>query len=212
MQRVYNYMAGGIALTGIVAWVVANTSLGDLIFGTPLRWVAVLLPFVFFMILNFKLMTMSLPALRALFWAFCATMGLSLAVFFIIFTQASIARAFFITAATFGTMSLWGYTTKRDLSAFGAFLMMGVIGIFIAMMVNIFLKSAPLQWAVSVVGVVVFTGLAAWDTQRIKQTYAASWGTETNEKLAVAGALQLYLSFINAFRFILELTGTYRSR
>ncbi len=210
MQRVFNYMGGGLALTGLIAWVVANTALAPAIFGTPLRWVAILSPLAFMLIMNFKMQTLSASTLRLLFWGFCGTMGLSMAGLFLIFTGASVARAFFITAATFGAMSLWGYTTRRDLSSMGAFLMMGLVGLMIAGLVNIFLMSSMLQWIVSVAGVAIFTGLTAFDVQRIKQTYAEGWGTEANDKLAVFGALCLYLNFINAFQFILQLTGTVR--
>jgi FtsH-binding integral membrane protein len=207
MQRVFSYMGGGLILTGLLAWVVANTVLAQYIFGTPLRWVVMLAPLGFMMAMNFRMQTISVSGLKTLFWLFCATMGLSMGAIFLVFTGASVARAFFITAATFGTMALWGYTTKRDLTAFGSFLLMGVIGLMIASVVNIFLMSSMMQWMVSVAGVVIFTGLTAWDTQRIKQTYSESYGQEANDKLAVFGALSLYLNFINAFQFILQLTG-----
>jgi FtsH-binding integral membrane protein len=210
MQRVYNYMAGGLALTGLLAWVVANTALAGVIFGTPLRWLIILAPLGFVMFMQIKMQSLSAGALRGIFWAFCSTMGLSMGALFLIFTNESIARTFFITAATFGSMSLWGYTTKRDLTGFGSFLMMGVLGLFIAMAVNIFMHSPMLQWVSSVVGVAIFTGLAAWDTQRIKETYSAGWGSEANDKLAVFGALSLYMDFINAFQFLLQLTGQTR--
>lgn len=210
MQRVFSYMGGGLAITGLVAYLVSSTALAPMIFGTPLRWVAMLSPLVFMMILNFRLMSLSANAARGLFMAFCGTMGLSMGMIFLVYTGDSVARAFFITAANFGVMSLWGYTTKRDLSSFGAFLMMGVFGLMIACLVNLFLMSSQLQWIVSIIGVVVFTGLTAFDVQRIKQTYAEGWGSEANDKLAVIGALQLYLNFINAFQFLLELTGTLR--
>jgi FtsH-binding integral membrane protein len=211
MQRVFGYMAGGLALTGILAWIVAHTALAGLIFGTPLRWVAIFAPFVFVMIMNVRMQTMSASGLKTMFWLFCATMGLSLGSIFLVYAEASIARAFFITGATFGTMSLWGYTTKRDLSGFGAFLMMGVVGLLIACVVNMFMMSSMLQWMVSIAGVAIFTGLTAWDVQRIKQSYAEGYGSEANDKLAVFGALRLYLNFINAFQFMLELTGGRRN-
>ncbi len=210
MQSVYNYMAGGLVLTGLLAWVVANTGLAGLIFGTPLKWLVMLAPLGFVMFMQFKFQTISVGTLRTLFWAFCATMGLSMGAIFLVFTNASIARAFFITAATFGTMSLWGYTTKRDLTGFGSFLMMGVIGLMIAGLVNIFLASSMLHWVSSIIGVFIFTGLTAYDTQRIKQTFNDSWGRESNDKLAVFGALSLYMDFINAFQFLLQLTGQRR--
>lgn len=207
MQRVFNYMGGGLALTGLLAFVVANTPLANVIYGTPLRWVAMFAPLVFILYMNIRMQEISLNRLRTMFWLFCGTMGLSMGAIFLVFTNASIARAFFITAATFGAMSLWGYTTKRDLSGVGAFMLMGLFGLLIASVVNMFLMSSMLQWMVSVAGVVIFTGLTAWDVQRIKQTYAEGWGTEANDKLAVFGALSLYLSFINLFQFILSLTG-----
>jgi FtsH-binding integral membrane protein len=210
MQRVFNYMAGGLGLTGLIAFVVANTGLANIIFGTPLRWVAMLLPFIFVMYLQLKVQSISAARAQTMFWLFCGAMGLSMAAIFLVFTGASVARAFFITAATFGAMSLYGYTTRRDLTSMGAFLMMGVFGLMIAMIVNIFMHSMQMQWIVSVLGVVIFTGLTAFNVQQIKQTYASGWGSETNDKLAVFGALQLYLNFINAFQFLLTLSGNRR--
>ena len=210
MQRVYNYMGGGLALTGLIAYVVANTALAGVIYGSALRWVAMLAPLGFIMYMNMGAQRMSASKLRIVFWCFCAAMGLSMGAIFLVFTNASVARAFFITAATFGGMSLWGYTTKRDLTGVGAFMLMGLFGLMIASVVNLFLMSSGLQWMVSVAGVVIFTGLTAWDVQRIKQTYAAGWGTEANDKLAVFGALSLYLNFINLFQMILSLTGDSR--
>lgn len=210
MQRIFNYMGIGLAVTGLVAWAIANTPLAGVIYGTPLRWVAMLSPLAFMFFMNFKMHSLSASALRTLFFVFCGTMGLSMGVLFLIFTGDSIARAFFITAATFGAMSLWGYTTRRDLSSMGAFLMMGVLGLVIAGIVNIFMHSAMLQWVSSVLGVAIFTGLTAFDVQRIKQTFAESWGTEANEKMAVWGAMSLYMNFINAFQYLLQLTGTLR--
>lgn len=210
MVRVFNYMGGGLALTGLVAFIVANTALAGVIFGTPLKWLAMLAPFAFIFYMNFKMQSISAARAQTLFWFFCGTMGLSMAAIFMVFTGASVARAFFITGATFGAMSLWGYVTKKDLSSFGAFLMMGVIGLFIAMIVNLFMGSTMLQWIVSVAGVAIFTGLTAYDVQNIKYGYNEGWGQETNGKLAVMGALQLYLNFINAFQFLLSLIGDRR--
>lgn len=210
MQRVYAYMGGGLALTGLLAWVVANTALAGIIFGTPLKWVVMLAPLAFVMFMSFRMETISTGTLRALFWAFCATMGLSMASIFLVFTGESVARVFLITACTFGAMSLYGYTTKRDLTSMGAFFMMGVFGLMIASLVNIFMMSPMLQWVMSVAGVAIFTGLAAWDTQRIKQTYAEYYGAEANEKLAIFGALSLYMDFINAFQYLLQLMGNRR--
>lgn len=211
MQRVFAYMGGGLAITGALAWVVAHTVLAQIIFGSPLRWIVMLAPLAFVMIMNFRMQTISLGGLKTMFWLFCATMGLSMGAIFLVFTDASIARAFFVTAATFGAMALWGYTTKQDLTGMGSFLMMGVFGLMIALVVNIFLASSMLQWMASIAGVAIFTGLTAWDTQRIKQTYAESYGQEANDKMAVFGALTLYLNFINAFQFMLELMGGRRN-
>src|SRR5580693_4560435 len=138
MQRVFNYMGGGLAITGLVAWIVANTALANIIYGTPLRWVAILSPLAFILVMNFKMQTISSSGLKTLFWCFCTAMGLSMGGLFLIFTGASVARAFFITAGMFGAMSLWGYTTKRDLTSMGAFLLMGVLGLLIAIVVNMF--------------------------------------------------------------------------
>jgi hypothetical protein len=211
MQRVFGYMAGGLALTGLLAWIVAHTALAAILFGSPLRWLIILAPLGFVMVMNFSMATISRTGLKTLFWLFCGTMGLSMGTIFLYFSDASIARAFFITAATFGAMSLWGYTTKANLAGFGAFLLMGVFGLVIASLVNLFLVSSQLQWMISIVGVVVFTGLTAWDVQRIKQTYASFYGEEANDKIAVFNALSLYLNFINAFQFMLSLTGSRRS-
>ncbi|NTU77406.1 MAG: Bax inhibitor-1/YccA family protein [Alphaproteobacteria bacterium] len=207
MQRVFNYMAGGLAITGALAYLVANTALAGIIFGTPLQYVVMFAPLVFMIYMNVKMSSISAAKAQTLFWLFCGTMGLSMAAIFMVFTGVDITRAFFITAATFGGMSLWGYTTKANLSGFGSFLMMGVVGLMIASLVNLFVASSMLQWIVSVVGVLIFTGLTAYDVQNIKQTYDEGWGREANNKLAVFGALRLYLDFINAFQFILSLTG-----
>jgi uncharacterized protein len=215
MLRVYNYMAGGVALTGLIAWLAVNTALAEIVFAPGIYMLFMFSPLAFILALNFGINRMSSGTMQALFWAFCACMGVSMAMIFQIYTGASVARAFFITASTFAGMSLWGYSTKRDLTGLGAFLRMGVMGILIALMINLALSmfgnpSPMLQWMVSVVGVVVFTGLTAYHRQDIKQPYAEAWGVETNNKLAVMGALRLYLSFINAFQFMLNLTGSRR--
>ncbi|MCH8686262.1 Bax inhibitor-1/YccA family protein [Pedomonas mirosovicensis] len=208
MLRVYNYMASGVLLTGLVALVVGSTpALYQPIFGTPLKWVVMLAPLAFVFFFSFRIDKISAATAQTLFWVFCGLMGLSLASVFLVFTGMSIARTFFIAATMFGAMSLWGYTTKRDLSRMGSFLMMGLIGIVIASLVNLFLGSTMVQFVVSVIGVVVFTGLTAWDTQNIKQQYAAHWGVEANSKLAVLGALSLYLNFVNLFQLLLNFTG-----
>lgn len=208
MLRVYNYMGLGLVITGIVAFVVSQTpALYVPIFQTPLKWVVMLAPLAFVFFFSFRIHAMSAATAQMAFWAFAAVMGLSLASVFLVFTGTSIARTFFITATMFGAMSLYGYTTKRDLSQFGSFLMMGLIGVVIASIVNIFLGSSALQFAISVIGVVVFVGLTAWDTQNIKEQYAENVDQESQQKLAVFGALSLYLNFVNLFQLLLSLTG-----
>ena len=208
MLRVYNYMASGVLLSGIVAYVVANTALAGIIFGTPLKWVVMLAPLAFIMVLSFGIHRLSFAAAQAVYWVFAATMGASLASILLVFTGASVARVFFITAATFAAVSLYGYTTKADLSKFGTFLFMGLIGIVIASLVNIFLASSALQFAISVIGVLVFTGLTAYDTQRIKEEYYEGHDQETMGKLALMGALSLYLDFVNLFTMLMNLMGS----
>ncbi|MEZ5865282.1 MAG: Bax inhibitor-1/YccA family protein [Geminicoccaceae bacterium] len=208
MLSVYNYMGLALVLTGLTAFVTASTpALLQVIFGTPLKWVVMLAPLGFIFFLGAKIRTMSVSAAQITFWSFAVVMGLSLASIFLVFTGASIARVFFITAATFGAMSLYGYTTKRDLSKFGSFLFMGLIGIVIASLVNIFIGSSALQFAVSVIGVLVFTGLTAYDSQRIKEEYYSYSGAEVATKGAIMGALNLYLNFINLFMMLLQLFG-----
>ncbi|EHS53984.1 MULTISPECIES: Bax inhibitor-1/YccA family protein [unclassified Rhizobium] len=208
MLRVYNYMGLGLAITGLVAYFVGSTpALYVPIFSSPLKWVVMLAPLAFVFFFSFRIQTMSASSAQMAFWAFCAVMGLSLASVFLVFTGASIARTFFITATMFGATSLYGYTTKRDLAKMGSFLMMGLIGIVIASVVNIFLGSSALQFAVSVIGVVVFVGLTAYDTQNIKEQYAENVDQESQQKLAVFGALSLYLNFVNLFQMLLSLTG-----
>jgi FtsH-binding integral membrane protein len=208
MLRIYNFMGVGLVITGLVAMIVASTpALYVPIFNTPLKWVVMLAPLGFVMFLSFRIETISSGTAQALYWAFCAIMGLSMASIFLVFTGTSIARTFFITASMFGAMSLYGYTTKRDLSRMGSFLVMGLIGIIIASIVNIFLGSSGLQFAISVIGVIVFTGLTAWDTQAAKQSYSEHRDTESATKLAVFSALSLYLNFINLFQMLLSLTG-----
>ena len=211
MLSVYNYMVLGLGLTGIVALFTANSpTMLQAIFGTPLQWVVMLAPLGFVLFFSFRINKMSTGAAQACFWAFAALMGLSLASIFLVFTGASIARVFFITAGTFGAMSLYGYTTKRDLTKLGSFLFMGLIGIILASVVNIFVGSTALQFAISVIGVLVFVGLTAYDTQAIKNEYVggleyADGGVQT--KGAIMGALRLYLDFINLFMMLLQLFG-----
>lgn len=207
MLRVFNYMASGVLLSGIVAYAVANSSLAPVIFGTPLKWVVMLAPLAFIMVLSFGINRLSFFSAQALYWAFAAVMGASLASILLVYTGASVARVFFITAAMFAGTSLYGYTTKADLSKFGSFLVMGVIGLLIASVVNIFLASSALQFAISVIGVLVFTALTAYDTQRIKEEYYEGHDQETTSKMALMGALNLYLNFINIFSFLMQLMG-----
>ena len=207
MLRVYNYMCLALAITGGVAFLGAQSeAFVNMIFGTPLKWVVMLAP-LGFMFFGFRPDRMSATALRTSLFVFSGLMGLSMMAIFLVYTGDSIARVFFITAAMFAGTSLYGYTTKADLSKMGSFLMMGLIGIVLAGLVNIFLGSSGLQFAISVIGVLVFTGLTAWDTQNIKESYASSWGDEANSRLAVMGALSLYLNFINLFQFLLSLMG-----
>ncbi|TIQ35437.1 MAG: Bax inhibitor-1/YccA family protein [Mesorhizobium sp.] len=208
MLRVYSYMGLGLVVTGLVAFAVASTpALYVPIFSSPLKWVVMLAPLAFVMIFSFKMQTMSAAGAQAMFWAFCAVMGLSLASVFLVFTGTSIARTFFIAATMFGATSLYGYTTRRDLTRFSSFLIMGLIGVVIASLVNLFLGSTALQFAISVIGIAVFIGLTAWDTQTIKEQYAENFDAESQQKLAVFGAFSLYLNFINIFQLLLNFTG-----
>ena len=210
MLRIYNYMASALALTGIVAYVFANSGYYAAIQHTPLIWVVMLAPLGLVMLLSFGINRLSAAAAQGIFWLYAALMGVSLASVFLVFTGASIARVFFITAGTFAAMSLYGYTTRRDLSQMGSFLFMGLIGIVIASLVNIFIASSALQFAISVIGVVVFVGLTAWDTQQIKEMYYEADGSEIASKKAVMGALRLYLDFVNLFMMLLQLLGVRR--
>ncbi|HTR18209.1 MAG TPA: Bax inhibitor-1/YccA family protein [Acetobacteraceae bacterium] len=222
MLRVYNWMASGLLLTGIVAYLIANTSLINAFYPlveTPyglmhrpggLAYLAMIAPLGFVLVLSFGANRLSRTAAQTLFWLFCAAMGASLTNIFLVYTQASIVRVFFITAATFGGMSLWGYTTRSDLSRFGSFLIMGLLGMIVAGLVNMFLHSSGLQFALSLIGVVVFTGLTAYDTQRIKADYiqySYQIGPDGAAKRGVYDALALYLNFINLFMILLQLTG-----
>jgi FtsH-binding integral membrane protein len=210
MQRVYSYMGGGLALTGIVAYVAASSGFYQAMAATPLIWIVMLAPLGFVLVLSFGIQRISAAMAAALFWIYAAVMGLSLGSIFMVFTGISIARVFFITAATFGAMSLYGYTTRSDLSGFGSFLLMGLIGIVIASIVNIFVGSSALQFAISVIGVIVFVGLTAYDTQRIREMYLDSDTDEVEGKKAILGALALYLDFINLFMMLLHLFGQRR--
>jgi len=222
MLRVYNWMASGLLLTGLVAFAIANTSLINAFypvvqtpFGTAhqptvLAMIAMFAPLAFVLVLSLGVNKLSTTAAQALFWVFCAAMGASLTNIFLIYTSESIVRVFFITAGTFAATSIYGYTTKSDLTKMGGFLMMGLFGIIIAGLVNMFVGSSALQFAISVIGVVVFTGLTAYDTQRIKADYteyAYAMGTDGAAKRSVYDALSLYLNFINLFMMLLQLLG-----
>ena len=210
MLRVYNYMAGGLALTGLVAYAAVTSGFYQAIVGSILFWIVLFAPLGLVMLLSFRIQSMSLGSAQATFWAYAALMGLSLAGIFLVYTGASIARVFFITAGTFAAMSIYGYTTRSDLSRFGSFLFMGLIGIVIASLVNIFVASSALQFAISVIGVIVFVGLTAWDTQQIKEMYLEGDGDVVAGKKAIMGALRLYLDFINLFIMLMQLMGQRR--
>lgn len=211
MLRVYNYMASGVALSGIVAALVASSpALLQAIYGTGLHWIVMLAPLGFVLVLSFGLNRLSATATQALFWAFAAVMGASLSWIFVAYTGASIVRVFFITTATFAAMSLYGYTTKRDLTGMGTFMFMGLIGIIIASVVNFFLASSALHFAISVIGVLVFVGLTAYDTQKIREMYFEADSADVATKKAVMGALTLYLDFINLMVMLLRLFGERR--
>jgi FtsH-binding integral membrane protein len=209
MIRVYNYMASGVALTGVVAYF-TNQYFGQALQGSPLMWVLILAPLGLVFFLSFRINSLSPSTARALFFVYAALLGASLSVIFTAYTDASITRVFFISAASFGALSLWGYTTQRDLTGMGSFLMMGLIGIIIASLVNIFLKSSGLDWIISVIGVLVFAGLTAYDTQKIKEMYDPSDPDAVSGRKAVMGALSLYLDFINLFLMLLRLFGDRR--
>lgn len=210
MLRVYNFMAAGLGLTGAVAYAAVASGLYQRIAGTPLIWVVMLAPLALVMLLSFRIERMSVGAAQASFWAYATLMGLSLGGVFLIYTGVSIARVFFISAATFGAMSLYGYTTRRDLSQVGSFLFMGLIGIVLASLVNVFIGSSAFQLAISMIGVIVFIGLTAWDTQRIKEIYLESDPGDVLTKKALIGALSLYLDFINLFMMLLQISGQRR--
>ncbi len=210
MLSIYNYMASGVLLSGIVALLFASSGLAQQVMVTPLRWVIALAPLGFVFAMSFGVNKMKTGTLQLLFWLFSVAMGLSLSSIFLVYTGPSIASTFFATAGAFAGLSLVGYTTKKDLSGFGSFLIMGVIGILIAMVINIFLQSSTLALAVSILGVLIFAGLTAYDTQRLKNEYQYLAGTEFAGKAVVMGALSLYLDFINMFTFLLQLLGDRR--
>lgn len=211
MLGIYTHMGLGLLLTGLVALAVAMTpALYEPIFNTPLKWVAIFAPLAFVLLLSFGLHQMTAAMARTAFYAFAAVMGVSMASIFLVFTGESIALAFFTAAAVFLAMSLWGYTTSTDLSRWTSVLMVGLIAVVIASIVNIFLASSTLQIVFSVAGILVFTGLTAWDTQRLKNEYAVHVGTETISKMSIIGALSLYLNLINLFQLLLTFMGQRR--
>ncbi len=209
MVKVYQYMSIALAISGLVAFMVASSpALMQAIFGTPLAFVVMLAPLGFVIFFGIKLKSISAEKAKSFLWIYSALMGLSLATIFAVYTATSITRVFLITASTFGAMSIYGYTTKKDLTSFGSFLIMGLIGIMIASIINIFLKSSGLDFAISLLGVFIFIGLTAYDTQRIKQTYYHFAGNdEMVSKMAVMGALNLYMDFINLFIMLLRFFG-----
>ena len=207
MLSIYNYMTSGVLLSGIVALLFAPVAERMMLSGSPLLWLIMLAPLAFVLFMSFGANRMSTTTLQAMFWGFCAAMGLSLSTIFAVYTGASIAATFFATAGAFAGLSLVGYTTKKDLSGMGSFLIMGVVGLLIASVLNIFLRSPGLTWAVSFLGVLIFAGLTAYDTQRLKNDYHRLRGTEFMGKAVVLGALSLYLDFINMFQFLLSFMG-----
>lgn len=236
MMRIYNYMTIGLAITGLAALgvymgavttdassaaILANgqpfamkggylTTFGVYMFVSPLKWVFMLAPLAMVFVISFGINRLKPQTAQLLFWAFSALMGISLSSIFLVYTHTSIVRVFFITAAAFGALSLYGYTTKRDMTGMGSFLIMGLFGVVIASLVNLFVASSMLQFIVSVVGVLVFAGLTAWDTQRLKNDYIYGYGSmggDVAERAAITGALSLYLNFINLFTLLLQLLG-----
>jgi len=219
MLKVYNLMGLGLLITGVAAWGAFQlavtgdgqlTAFGTLIYASAFRWVVILAPLAAVFFLSFRIQSMSVAAAQTTFWVYSGLVGLSLSTIFLVYTGASITQTFFATAAAFGALSLYGYTTKRDLSAFGAFLVMGVVGLVIAMLINIFLQSSALGFAISAIGVLIFAGLTAYDTQTIKEMYYEGDQADVAGRKAIMGALRLYLDFINLFMFLLQFMGDRR--
>lgn len=211
LSQVYMFMAFGLLLTGGAAYTTANVpEMMQLIFGTPLKWVVIFAPLGLVFFLSFRINTLRYSTAQALFWAYSALVGVSLASIFLLYTGTSIARVFFITSSLFGTMSIYGYTTRKDLSGVGSFMFMGLVGVIIASLINIFLQSSAMQFMISIISVIVFTGLTAYDTQAIKLMYYAGDGEEVTGKKALMGALRLYLDFLNLFLSLLHLLGDRR--
>jgi FtsH-binding integral membrane protein len=217
MVRVYNYMASGLALSGIVAFAIYNfeglqgiffqVQAGRVVGLNLLGWIAIFAPLGLLLLTSFRAAQMSVGSVQAIYWAVTALMGVSLSLLLFRYTGASIARTFFVTAAAFGALSLYGYTTKRDLTAMGKFLFMGLIGLILAGLVNMIWPSGTLGFIISAAGVLIFSGLIAYDTQKIKEQYAEAWGSEVAEKVAIFGALSLYLDFVNLFQFLMAFMG-----
>jgi len=210
MLSIYNYMASGVLLSGVVAMLFARSGMAAQVFGTPLQWVIILAPLGFVLALSFGIHKMQTTTVQALFWAFCTVMGLSLSTIFLVYTDASIATAFFAAAASFAGLSLVGYTTKKDLTGLGTFMTMGVIGLIVATLINMIWPMPGLAAAIPFLGVLIFAGLTAYDTQRLKNEYAVLRGTDFAGKAVVMGALSLYLDFINMFQFLLSILGDRR--
>jgi len=210
MLKVYNYMASGVLLTGIVAMFFANSGMAAQVMATPLRWLIIFAPLAFVFAMSFGVNRMQTSTIQALFWGFAVAMGLSMSTIFLVYTGTSIAQTFFAVTAAFLGLSLYGYTTKKDLSGFGTFLIMGVVGLLVAMVINIFLQSTAMAFAISAIGVLLFAGLTAYDTQKIKSMYAYVAGTDMMGKSVVMAALTLYLDFINMFQFLLSFMGDRR--
>ncbi|HKT84609.1 MAG TPA: Bax inhibitor-1/YccA family protein [Novosphingobium sp.] len=207
MLSIYNYMASGVLLSGIVAMLFASSGMAMQLMATPLKWVVILAPLGFVFAISGGANRFRESTLKMLYWGFCVVMGLSLSTIFLVFTASSIATTFFATAAAFAGLSLYGYTTRKDLSGFGTFLIMGLIGILVAMLINIFVGSTVLQLVISILGVLIFAGLTAYDTQMLKNQYYQLQGSEFVGKAVVLGALSLYLDFINMFQFLLSFLG-----
>jgi uncharacterized protein len=227
MLRVYNMMGGGLAITGLTALATVSlattvdpsqavaqlgngkmlTNFGSLLYGSPLRWVVMLAPLALVFFMGFRIENIKASTASTIFWAFAALMGVSMSSIFLVYTSGSVVQTFFITATAFASLSLYGYTTKRDLTGMGSFLIMGVIGLLLAMVVNIFMQSSALQFAISGIGVLIFAGLTAYDTQKIKEMFYGGDSGETISKKATMGALSLYLDFINMFQFLLYFLG-----
>ena len=210
MLKVYNYMASGVLLTGIVAMLFANSGMAAQVFGGGglLPWVIIFSPLAIVFAMSFGQNRMQTSTLQLLFWSFATLMGLSMSTIFLVYTGVSIAQTFFAVAAAFMGLSLWGYTTKKDLSGWGTFLIMGVVGLLVAMVINVFLQSSAMHLAISAIGVLLFAGLTAYDTQRIKSIYVHVAGTDMLGKAVIMGALSLYLDFINMFQFLLSFMGS----